>query len=281
MGCLLEDKHNSVYETHANSDRTETAMARLDGKIAIITGAAKGLGEADARLFAAEGARVIMTDMDTENGERVAAEIGDMAEFHPQDVCDEGSWKVLIADIVKRHGKLDVLVNNAGIVQPGTIETQTTDDYRKIMAVSADATFFGSKYAVAAMKNNKDGKCSIINMASVASLIGQSNVIAYCGAKGAVEAMTRGIAVHCIKSGYAIRCNSVHPGAILTPMVQNIRKQMAGNSKVNYTTNKLEDAKLGQPDDIANTVLFLASDESKHINGASIPVDNGNIIFPH
>ena len=180
-------------------------MARLAGKIAIITGAAKGLGEADARLFAQEGATVILTDMDVENGQRVANEIGKNAEFHQQDVCDEDRWIELINDVVAQHGKLDILVNNAGIVHAGNIETQTTEEYRQIMAVSSDGTFFGSKHAVLAMKETGGG--SIINMASVASLRGESNVLAYCAAKGAVEGMTRGIAVHCVLSGYNIRCN--------------------------------------------------------------------------
>ena len=195
-------------------------MARLAGKIAIITGAAKGLGEADARLFAEEGATVILTDMDVKNGQRVANEIGKNAEFQQQDVCDENRWIELIGDVVARHGKLDILVNNAGIVHAGNIETQTTEEYRQIMAVSSDGTFFGSKHAVLAMKETGGG--SIINMASVASLRGESNVLAYCAAKGAVEGMTRGIAVHCVLSGYNIRCNSIHPGTIWTPMVKNI-----------------------------------------------------------
>lgn len=254
-------------------------MARLAGKVVIITGAAKGLGEADARLFAAEGATVILTDMDIENGERVASEIGTAAEFRPQDVSEENGWQNLVTDVVKQHGKLDVLVNNAGIVYPGTIETQTTEDYRKIMAVSADATFFGCKYAIDVMKT-QDEPASIINMASVAAISGESNVLAYCGAKGAVESMTRAIAVHCARSEYAIRCNVILPGMILTPMVQNIQINMTDNEEVNYTPERYAPVKVGDPIDIANTVLFLASDESKHINGASVRVDYGATVTP-
>ncbi|GAB5459025.1 MAG: glucose 1-dehydrogenase [Henriciella sp.] len=252
---------------------------RLNGKVAIITGAAKGLGEADARLFAKEGASVILTDMDTENGERIAAEIGESAEFHQQDVSDEESWKTLIDQVVHRHGKLDILVNNAGIVHPGTIETQTTEHYRAIMAVSADATFFGCKYAIEAMKQH-DGQSSIINMASVAAISGEANVLGYCGAKGAVEAMTRAVAVHCARSDYKIRCNAILPGMILTPMVQNIQVKMTDNTEVNYTPDRYAPVKMGEPNDIAQTALFLASDESKHLNGASIRVDYGATVTP-
>lgn len=249
-------------------------MARLAGKIAIITGAAKGLGEADARLFAQEGATVILTDMDVENGQRVANEIGKNAEFHQQDVCDEDRWIELINDVVAQHGKLDILVNNAGIVHAGNIETQTTEEYRQIMAVSSDGTFFGSKHAVLAMKETGGG--SIINMASVASLRGESNVLAYCAAKGAVEGMTRGIAVHCVLSGYNIRCNSIHPGTIWTPMVKNI---MGDRMPEGVEPTALP--RMGVPNDIAYAALYLASDESKHVNGIEVRIDNAHTITPN
>ena len=249
-------------------------MARLAGKIAIITGAAKGLGEADARLFAEEGATVILTDMDVKNGQRVANEIGKNAEFQQQDVCDEDRWIELIGDVVTRHGKLDVLVNNAGIVHAGNIETQTTEEYRQIMAVSSDGTFFGSKHAVLAMKETGGG--SIINMASVASLRGESNVLAYCAAKGAVEGMTRGIAVHCVLSGYNIRCNSIHPGTIWTPMVKNI---MGERMPEGVEPTALP--RMGVPNDIAYAALYLASDESKHVNGIEVRIDNAHTITPN
>ena len=249
-------------------------MARLAGKIAIITGAAKGLGEADARLFAQEGATVILTDMDVENGQRVANEIGKNAEFHQQDVCDEDRWIELINDVVAQHAKLDILVNNAGIVHAGNIETQTTEEYRQIMAVSSDGTFFGSKHAVLAMKETGGG--SIINMASVASLRGESNVLAYCAAKGAVEGMTRGIAVHCVLSGYNIRCNSIHPGTIWTPMVKNI---MGDRMPEGVEPTALP--RMGVPNDIAYAALYLASDESKHVNGIEVRIDNAHTITPN
>ena len=248
-------------------------MARLQNKVAIITGGSKGLGEANARLFAKEGATVIITDIDEKNGHKVAKDIGPSAEFHKQDVRDEEGWKSLIAQVLKDHGKLDILVNNAGVVEAGTIENQKTEDYRFVMAVSADGTFFGSKYAIEAMKETGGG--SIINMASIASIQGAPNVLAYSAAKGAVEAMTRTIAAHCAVNKYNIRCNSIHPSAIMTPMVQGIREKI---SKANIPNAKesevVEGNKIGDPIDIANTVLFLASDESRFINGAQIRVDN-------
>jgi len=252
-------------------------MGRLQGKVAIITGAAKGLGEADARMFAREGATVILTDMDADNGERVAAEIGDAAEFQLQDVRDEQGWEDLIADVVSRHGKLDILVNNAGVVEPGTIETQTAEEYRFVMAVSADGAFYGCKYAVPAMKASGGG--SIVNMCSIASIVGEPIVVAYAMAKGAIESLTRSIAVHCANNKYNIRCNSVHPAGILTPMVQGIGPKVMGRDDLRPASENPGPSALGEPNDIANTVLFLASDESKFINGAAIRVDNAKSVM--
>jgi 3(or 17)beta-hydroxysteroid dehydrogenase len=251
---------------------------RLAGKVAIITGAAKGLGEADARMFVREGARVILTDVDRANGERVAAELGDMAEFQYLDVRHDAEWKALVDDVVARHGKLDILVNNAGVVELGDIETQTEKDYRFIMAVSADGTWFGCQHAVRVMKEN-DGGGSIINMASIASVQGESAVAAYCAAKGAVEGLTRAVAVHCARQGYNIRCNSIHPAGILTPMVMEVGRQAALMRGAEEALNSGPLVKLGEPDDIAYTVVFLASDESKFINGAAIRVDDARSVI--
>jgi len=252
-------------------------MGRLQGKVAIITGAAKGLGEADARMFAREGATVILTDMDADNGRRVAGEIGSSAEFHVQDVRDEQGWEDLIADVVSRHGRLDILVNNAGVVEPGTIETQTADEYRFVMAVSADGAFYGCKYAVPAMKASGGG--AIVNMCSIASIVGEPIVVAYAMAKGAIESLTRSVAVHCANNQYNIRCNSVHPAGILTPMVVGIGPKVVGRDDLRPASEGPAPSALGEPDDIANTVLFLASDESKFINGAAIRVDNAKSVM--
>ena len=247
-------------------------MGRLNNKVAIITGASKGLGEANSRLFASEGATVIMTDVDVENGKRVAAEIGDKATFYKQDVRDEDGWAALIKQVMSDHGKLNILVNNAGVVEAGTIETQSAEEYRFVMAVSVDGTFFGCKHAIPAMK--KTGG-SIINMASIASVQGAPNVIAYCAAKGVVESLSRGIAAHCANNKLNIRCNSVHPSAILTPMVKSMPEKIA-KAKIGTDNPSMAKAmKLGVPTDVANAVLFLASDESKFISGTRIIIDNG------
>ena len=245
-------------------------MGRLDGKVAIVTGAAKGLGEADARLFAAEGARIVMTDVDAENGSRIANEIG--ARFCEHDVRHEDQWVTLIADVMANEGRLDVLVNNAGVVEAGNIETTSEEDYRFVMAVSADGTFFGCKHAVPAMRDSGGGG-SIINMASIASIHGIPPVTAYCAAKGAVESLTRAVAVHCAQQKNGIRCNSIHPGSMDTPMVASMGDKMFEAGLIREVRPQRTDL-LGSPEDIANTALFLASDESRFVNGARFVVDN-------
>ncbi len=251
-------------------------MNRLNGKIAIITGASKGLGEADARLFIEEGAKVILTDIDNEAGQALAEELGENAEFVYQDVRDEQGWISLIDGVVARHGGLDVLVNNAGVVKPGTIESQTMEEYDFIMDVSARASFMGCKYAIPAMTASGGG--SIINMASIASIQSISRVAAYAAAKGAIQALTINIAGHCGENQLDVRCNCLNPSSIDTPMVQNIRAQFMQNPE--QAAKLAPKGEIGEPNDVAHAVVFLASDESKFINGVSIPVDYGKSILP-
>lgn len=249
-------------------------MGRLDGKVAIITGASKGLGEADARLFAKEGASVVLTDVDGVAGEAVAADIGGDAIFIKHDVRNEDEWIALIDRVVETFGKLDILVNNAGVVEPGNIVTQTYEDFKFINAVSSDGTFLGCKYAIPAME--KSGGGAIVNMASIASLQGEPYVAAYCAAKGAVEALSRSIAVHCAQTKNGIRCNSVHPSGIATPMVADMGAKVAqaGMASLEDDGQAAGQSKIGEPNDIAYAVLYLASDEAKFVNGTRLSVDN-------
>lgn len=249
-------------------------MGRLAGKVAIVTGAAKGLGAADARLFVAEGATVVLTDVDTVNGEVLAQELGERATFMRHDVRNESEWAALIPEVVARFGGLDVLVNNAGVVELGTPETVTEADYRFVMAVSIDGTVWGCKHAIPAMRASGGG--SIINMASIASIQGEPVVAAYCAAKGAIEAYTRTVAVYCAQAGMNIRCNSVHPSGIDTPMVRSLPEKVAasGMPQSEEPSGGAASNPLGDPIDIANMVLFLASDESRFVSGQAMVVDN-------
>ena len=242
---------------------------RLENKVAIVTGGAMGLGAADSTLFAKEGAKVILTDVASDKGQKLAEEIG--ATFMQQDVTDEERWKEVIAETIKLHGKLDILVNNAGIVEVGDPENQTTEEYRKTMAVHMDSTFFGCKYSIPVMAETGGG--SIVNMCSIASVQGESYVAAYCAAKGAIEAYTRAVAVHCGIKKNGVRCNSIHPSGIITPMVESVPEKM--EAKFGGAPNQdAPSSKQGEPIDIAYAALYLASDESKFMNGAQLRVDN-------
>ncbi|NWK99160.1 short-chain dehydrogenase [Sphingobium lactosutens] len=248
---------------------------RLTGKVALVTGAAKGLGEADARLFASEGAQVVLTDVDVDAGEALARSIGERALFLPHDVCVEERWAALISEIESRYGALHILVNNAGIVELGSPEGIDMADYHRIMAVSVDGVVLGCKYAIPAMR--RAGSGSIINMASIAAAQGEPNVAAYSAAKGAVDAYSRCVAVYCAQSALAIRCNSVLPNGIDTPMVWAMPGKRAD---AGAESRLLPDVPGGQnergvPEDIASLILYLASDDSRWINGQSFVVDNG------
>jgi 3(or 17)beta-hydroxysteroid dehydrogenase len=251
-------------------------MGRVEGKVAIITGAAQGLGAAGARMLVAEGASVIMTDINKAAGQAVADEIG--AEFIVQDVSEESSWPALVDHVMERHGRLDVLVNNAGIAIIANLVRTTTEIWRRTLAVHLDGTFFGCRAAVPVMKQGGGG--SIINMSSTAALVGVAPYFAYSAAKGGIRALTKSIAVDCRQRKNGIRCNSVHPGNIDTPMVQAALEDLQG-VKLNDEPDR-EAARiamgLGEPDDIAHMVVFLASDESKHITGAEMVVDNGETV---
>jgi 3(or 17)beta-hydroxysteroid dehydrogenase len=265
-----------LVSTAGKAAMEERLVARLQGKVAIITGAAKGLGEADARMFVREGATVVLCDVDEAGVQCLADELGEGAEAYLLDVTQEKPWQDLIAHVKIKYGRLDILVNNAGVVAPGNIETQTEDDYRFQMAVSADGTFFGSKHAIPLMAASGGG--SIVNMGSLAAVQGERYVLGYSAAKGAITAMTRSIAVHCALEKNGVRCNSVCPSGIVTPMVMSMGQKMA-DAGLSMGTGAAGASKLGEPNDIAAVVTFLASDESRFVNGATINVDQGMSII--
>ncbi|MCE4052307.1 glucose 1-dehydrogenase [Pseudomonas sp. Au-Pse12] len=248
-------------------------MQRVEGKVCIVTGAASGVGREDALLLASQGARVVLTDLNQEAGRQVAAQIGENALFLPHDITRENDWQRVVETTVRHFGRLDVLVNNAAILALGSIEDTSLELWRQVLTVNSDGYFLGCKYAIAAMKDSGGG--SIINMSSVAALGGMPLFCAYSAAKGAVTAMTRSVALHCKRQGYRIRCNSVHPDGINTPMTQALS---GGQAQPQESLDQDPMNRLCAPRDVANVVLFLASDESRFINGAELRVDNGQLI---
>ncbi len=252
---------------------------RVAGKIAIVTGGTKGLGKADAEALAREGATVVITDID-EAGEVVAKEIADATggtvAFKRQDVSSEQRWTEIVDEVEKEFGGVDVLVNNAGIVIVGTPEQTSLEDFRKQNAVMNEGVFLGCKAVMPAMRRRGGG--SIINMSSIASHVGYPVFFAYSAAKGAVRAMTKALAVTCQMNKDNIRVNSVHPGAIATPMVHTVNAELGMPAPDPEATD--EGAGVGRPEDVAHMVVYLASDESRFINGAELVIDNAMSVNP-
>jgi NAD(P)-dependent dehydrogenase (short-subunit alcohol dehydrogenase family) len=222
----------------------------------------------------AEGARVALTDRNTELGEKVAAEIGPAARFLPHDVTNEDDWKQVVADAEKAFGGLDVVMNCAGISVPGPIDEASFAHWKETMSVNADGVFLGCKYGVEALRRAGGG--SIINVSSTLGIRGGSIFAAYCASKGAVRMLTKSVALRCAEARWNIRCNSIHPGATETPIMDPYinaaptrEEGLAGFARLHPL------GRVGQPHEVAALAIFLASDESSFITGAEIPVDGG------
>ena len=243
-------------------------MGRLSGKVAIVTGAARGMGEATARLFASEGATVILTDVMTDLGEAAAKDIGGSAEFHKLDVSSDENWADVVGAVQKKHGKIDVLINNAGLVHFTPIEMLDPVDFNRILGVNTLGPILGTKHVSPVMKKNGGG--SIVNISSVDGLRGANGLTCYTASKWALRGITK---CHAYELGTSnIRVNSVHPGGVDTPM-----GNAAGRPKeeVNQVFRRLPLGRIGDPSEIANASLFLASDEASYITGAELAVDGG------
>jgi len=240
---------------------------RLAGRVALISGAARGQGAAEARLFVAEGAAVVLGDVLDAPGEAVAAEIGDRAAYVHLDVTREDSWRAAVDVARARYGRLDVLVNNAGILRAGPAETLPLEDFEAVVRVNQVGCFLGMKAVIPAMRDAGGG--SIVNISSTAGITGRPGVVAYVASKWAITGMTKSAALELGHLG--IRVNSVHPGAIDTPMIAGPAFEA---DRVAYVA-KLPIQRLGVPEDVAALVLFLASDESTYCTGAEFVVDGG------
>lgn len=249
---------------------------RLAGKTALITGGASGIGRAIAEIFVEQGARVVIADIDAALGQEAATALS--ATFETLDVRDEQAWIRVTTDIVDRHGRLDILVNNAGTGgSGGSIEDAGVDDWDRVMDINAKGVFLGCKYGVAAMKANEaPAGGSIVNMSSIAGLVGAPAIPVYSASKGAVRLLTKSVALHCAKKGYGIRCNSVHPSYTDTPMVD---RMVDGHHTPERLRQAIEAAaplgRIGAPADVAGAVLYLASDDSAFVTGTELTVDGG------
>ncbi|TQC42654.1 glucose 1-dehydrogenase [Rhodococcus sp. WS4] len=244
-------------------------MARLDGKVAIITGAARGQGASHARAFVAEGAKVIIADVITDAGEFLAAELGDNAIFVKLDVTDRDNWNNVIEEAEHKFGPVNVLINNAGIFRTAPIEEVTEEDYRLIISINQVGPFLGMKAVLPSMK--KAGGGTIVNISSIGGLGGSLNGVAYVASKHAVRGMSKVAALEFAQHG--IRVNTVYPGAINTPMIQ--QGSATDQSVVEATLAAIPMHRVAEPDEVSKLVLFLASDESSYSTGADFVIDGG------
>jgi NAD(P)-dependent dehydrogenase (short-subunit alcohol dehydrogenase family) len=247
-------------------------MARLAGKIAMVTGAASGLGAAIARRFVAEGAQVVLADIDVTGGEALAAELGGAARFVRLDVTVEESW----IEAFSGCARLDVLVNNAGITTLGSIEEVTLPQFIHELEIDVVGVFLGCKHVIPLMREHGG---SIINMSSMAGVRAQGNLVAYNAAKAAVTHLTKSCALHFAEKGYGIRCNSVHPGAIHTPIIDKVLAQSDAPDALYASFVATHPVgRLGKPEEIAAIAVYLASDESAFATGAEFRIDGGSTL---
>ena len=243
-------------------------MGKLAGKIALITGAARGQGAAEARLFAEEGATVILTDVEDDVGEALATEIGGAADYVHLDVTSESEWQRLAEDIGRQHGHLDICVNNAGIIRLGPFEHTTLADYEAVVRVNQFGVFLGMRTSIPLMR--KAGGGSIVNISSIDGLVGMSFAAGYVASKFAVRGMTKAAALELGSEN--IRVNSIHPGGVNTPMLTGLQsepqEQGAGFSRVPL-------GRVGEPEEVARLALYLASDDSSYSTGSEFIIDGG------
>jgi 3(or 17)beta-hydroxysteroid dehydrogenase len=250
-------------------------MDRVKGKVAIVTGSGSGMGRAEAILLAKEGARVVITDLDEATAEKAAEEIrsqGGKAVFVKHDVASEMDWRIVLEKTLREFGRLDVLVNNAGVILYKKIEDTSLAEWQGLMRVNLDGVFLGTKFAIEAMKKNGGG--SIINISSVAGLIGNPDAAAYHASKGGVRSFSKAAAIECSKAGYGynIRVNSIYPGVINTRMADDLKKDEA---KYKTALGWHPIGHFGEPEDVAYGVLYLASDESRFLTGSELVIDGG------
>lgn len=252
---------------------------RLKDRITLITGSARGIGEATALLFHNEGATVIVSDIRDLEGQKLSVSLGDRSEYLHLNVKNESEWQFVSDYILKKYGRLDVLVNNAGITGfletkgPFDAENADMESWEEVHQVNSNGVMLGCKYAISLMKENGG---SIVNISSRSGLVGIPGAVAYAASKAAVRNHTKSVALYCAEHGYNIRCNSVHPAAIMTPMWDTVLGEGEQREKnIQDIENGIPLGYFGEPVDVAYGILYLACDESKYVTGIELTIDGG------
>ncbi|MEO1041787.1 MAG: glucose 1-dehydrogenase [Pseudomonadota bacterium] len=250
---------------------------QLSGKVAVISGGSSGIGAAAAYAFVAEGAHVVIADINVEAGQKIASELGELAEFVQLDVRNPDDWQAAIV-AAQKIGSLTTLVNSAGVSIPGSIEDVDLETFRAVVGINLEGTFLGCKFAVEAMKAGAGG--SIINIASTLGIRPSGLFTAYASSKGGVRMLTKTVALHCAQNDYNIRCNAVLPGAIQTNMIEEYVQmgERAGRSRDDVIGDFAKShpmKRIGRASEVASAIIYLASDASSYTTGADIPVDGG------
>lgn len=278
LGALLLPCFNALNPLAQSEQKSGGSMKRLHNKIALVTGGSQGIGAETAKMMAKEGAYVIVTDIQDDKGQEIAKEL--KGEYFHLDVSSEVEWKALAEVIEKKHGRLDIVFNNAGIIGfnenlgPQDPENVSLESWHKIHSVNLDGVFLGCKHAIGLMKKNGG---SIINMSSRSGVVGIPGAAAYASSKAAVRNHTKTVALYCAEKKYNIRCNSVHPGAILTPLWDPMLgdDEVARNKVIAQIAGGVPLGHMGKPEDVAYAVIYLASDESKYVTGTELTQDGG------
>jgi 3(or 17)beta-hydroxysteroid dehydrogenase len=250
---------------------------RVKGKVALVTGGASGLGKSTAELLVAEGARVAVTDIDEAAGravvDRVNASSAASAIFLRHDVTDEDQWTSVLRDVTESFGGLNILVNNAGISLTRNVEELELEEWRRVHAVDLDSVFLGCKHAIKDIAASGGG--SIVNISSIAGIIAGHNMAAYNSAKAAVRHLSKSVALHCARKGYNIRCNSVHPAFVDTPILDEYRERFGAEEALRKLGRQVPLGRVGLPVEVAYGILYLASDESTFTTGSELIIDGG------
>jgi len=250
-------------------------MGEFSDKVCLVTGGASGIGRATCQLFAEKGASVVVADIDANGGQKTARELGSQARFLSLDVTSESEWENAVSMAIERFGRLDVLVNSAGIGINGNFEETSLEDWKRVLEVNLTGTFLGCKHGIRGIKQS-DGGGALVNMSSMAGIVGGDDIAAYSASKGGVTLLTKSVALHCAKYNLRIRCNAVCPTYVDSEMLDPVAEQLGGRDIMRAGMAELVPlGRLALPEDIANVIMFLASPGAAMITGAAIMVDGG------